>query len=108
RQQVGLTLDVSPVAPASDSQADADAARRVDADSHRFFLDPVLRGTYPIHLEAVEDGDLGLISAPIDFLGINYYRRILVQAGPAGDQAVLSAGVPGDSVESTGRPGGVT
>jgi beta-glucosidase len=107
RQQVGLTLDVSPVAPASDSQADADAARRVDADSHRLFLDPVLRGTYPIHLEAVEDGDLGLISAPIDFLGINYYRRILVQAGPAGDQTVLPDGVPVTSVNWPVQPDGL-
>ena len=107
QQVVGLTLDVSPVAPASDSQADADAARRVDADSHRLFLDPVLRGTYPIHLEAVEDGDLGLISAPIDFLGINYYRRILVQAGPAGDQTVLPDGVPVTSVNWPVQPDGL-
>ena len=107
RQQVGLTLDVSPVAPASDSQADADAARRVDADSHRLFLDPVLRGTYPIHLEAVEDGDLGLISAPIDFLGINYYRRILVQGGPTGDETVLPEGVPVTSVNWPVQPDGL-
>ncbi|MEV0799691.1 GH1 family beta-glucosidase [Kribbella sp. NPDC050281] len=106
-QQVGLTLDVSPVAPASDSQADADAARRVDVDSHRLFLDPVLRGTYPIHLDAVEDGDLGLISAPIDFLGINYYRRILVQAGPTGDETVLPEGVPVTSVNWPVQPDGL-
>ncbi|MFI6830221.1 GH1 family beta-glucosidase [Kribbella sp. NPDC050241] len=106
-QQVGLTLDVSPVAPASDSQADADAARRVDVDSHRLFLDPVLRGTYPIHLDAVEDGDLGLISAPIDFLGINYYRRILVQAGPTGDETVLPDGVPVTSVNWPVQPDGL-
>ena len=107
QQVVGLTLDVSPVAPASDSQADADAARRVDADSHRLFLDPVLRGTYPIHLEAVEDGDLGLISAPIDFLGINYYRRILVQGGPTGDETVLPEGVPVTSVNWPVQPDGL-
>jgi beta-glucosidase len=106
-QQVGITLDVSPVAPAGDSQADAEAAERVDVDSHKLFLDPVLRGTYPIHLDAVQDGDLALISAPIDFLGINYYRRILVQAGPNGDQTVLPEGVPVTSVNWPVQPDGL-
>ncbi|TCN38393.1 beta-glucosidase [Kribbella orskensis] len=109
-QQIGLTLDVSPVAPASDSQADVDAALRVDVDSHRLFLDPVLRGVYPVLLDAVESGDLALISAPIDFLGINYYRRILVQAAPTGDQqaeTVLPEGVPVTSVNWPVQPDGL-
>ncbi|HET6297925.1 MAG TPA: GH1 family beta-glucosidase [Kribbella sp.] len=109
-QQVGLTLDVSPVVPASDSQADVDAARRVDVDSHRLFLDPVLRGVYPVQLDCVEDGDLELISAPIDFLGINYYRRILVRAAPTGDQraeTILPEGVPVTAVNWPVQPDGL-
>jgi beta-glucosidase len=109
-QQVGITLDVSPVVPASDSQADADAAERVDIDSHRLFLDPVLRGEYPVHLDGVQEGDLALIGAPIDFLGINYYRRILVQAAPTAElqaETVLPEGVPVTSVNWPVQPDGL-
>ena len=66
-----------------------DAARRIDALHNRLFLDPVLRGSYPedlladtAHLDwqgghwhdVVHDGDLALISSPIDVLGVNYYH----------------------------------
>ncbi|WP_329001981.1 GH1 family beta-glucosidase [Kribbella sp. NBC_00709] len=107
-QQVGITLDVSPVAPVTDSPADVDAARRLDVDSHVLFLDPVLRGSYPIALDGVQDGDLALISAPIDFLGINYYRRILVQEGRTGEpETVLPDGVPVTSVNWPVQPDGL-
>ena len=116
-QQVGLTLDVSPVEPASDSAADRAAARRLDGDSHRLFLDPVLRGEYPSDvleqlggLDQVQVGDLSLISAPIDFLGINYYRRMLVravEAGPLQAEVVLPEGVPVTSVDWPVQPDGL-
>jgi beta-glucosidase len=107
-QQVGITLDVSPVAPATDSPADVDAARRLDVDSHVLFLDPILRGSYPVPLDAVQDGDLALIAAPIDFLGINYYRRILVQEGRTGEpETVLPEGVPVTSVNWPVQPDGL-
>jgi len=32
------------------------------------------------HREEVQDGDLGLIASPLDFLGINYYCRHLVRS----------------------------
>jgi beta-glucosidase len=101
---------VSPVVPATDSQADADAAQRVDIDSHRLFLDPVLRGSYPVHLDGVQDGDLALIGAPIDFLGINYYRRILVREAPTAElqaETVLPEGVPVTSVNWPVQPDGL-
>ncbi|WP_373300452.1 GH1 family beta-glucosidase [Amycolatopsis deserti] len=82
--QAGITLNLYPVRAASDSAADLDAARRVDGLQNRLFLDPVLRGRYPEDLLAdlepfglgscVRDGDLALIGAPIDQMGINYYR----------------------------------
>jgi beta-glucosidase len=116
-QSVGLTLDVSPVEGATSSDADKAAARRLDGDSHRLFLDPVLRGSYPEDVlerlgafEWVQDGDLPLISAPIDFLGINYYRRMLVQAsetGPLFAKTVLPEGVPVTSVDWPVQPDGL-
>ena len=79
--QLGITVNLYPVTPASESAADADAARRIDALANRFFLDPVLRGAYPADLVAdlrqvtdmghVRDGDLATISTPLDMVGIN-------------------------------------
>jgi len=83
--QLGITLNLSPVRPATDDPADAEAARRVDGNANRLYLDPLFRGSYPedvreLHgpdsdFSFVRDGDLEKISAPVDFLGINYYMR---------------------------------
>jgi beta-glucosidase len=86
--EVGITLDLVPMHPATGSDADRDAARAEDAIRNRWFLDPVLRGTYPSDAperlrrllpENAQD-DLPTIAAPIDFLGVNYYRRHVVRS----------------------------
>ncbi len=111
--QVGITLDLSPVDPASRSAEDIAAARRVDADSHRSFLDPVLRGTYPPEATgpaaAAEPGDLALIGGPIDFLGVNYYRRMLVRAsdGALRAEVIVPGGVPVTAVGWPIQPAGL-
>src|SRR4051812_45957734 len=78
----GVTLNMSPTDPASDDEADVDAARRADGLTNRIFLDTLLDGRYPADvLEAVRgvsdgahicDGDEAAIGVPLDFLGINY------------------------------------
>jgi beta-glucosidase len=91
--KVGITLDLSPSHPASDHETDIQAARLFDGMRNRLFLDPVLRGEYPTDiLELVEtlfpeeqifnQDDLKIISIPIDFLGINYYTREVIQHDP--------------------------
>ena len=89
--QVGITLNLYPVAGAHDGHGVDDAVRRIDGLSNRWFLDPVLRGSYPkdvvedvahvSDLAFVADGDLETISAPLDFLGVNYYTRHVVAPG---------------------------
>ncbi|MBN0049058.1 beta-glucosidase [Streptomyces actuosus] len=89
--EVSLTLNLAAVRPLTDGPADADAARRVDALANRVFLDPVFRGDYPEDLRAdtagltdwsfVRDGDLRIVSRPVDSLGINYYSPTVVAAG---------------------------
>ncbi|HKS47718.1 MAG TPA: GH1 family beta-glucosidase [Amycolatopsis sp.] len=92
--QAGITLNPYPVHPVDpDSPEDRDAARRIDNLQNRLFFDPVLLGRYPEDLlddlapfgfaDLVCDGDLELISAPIDQLGINYYRGYRVTGRPA-------------------------
>ena len=78
----GLALNLYPVA------GDADAVRRIDGLQNRIFMDPVFGRGYPQDVLAdvepwwpddlVRDGDLDTIAAPIDVLGINYYRGYLV------------------------------
>jgi beta-glucosidase len=86
--QVGITIDLVPMHPLTDAEADIDAARREDSARNLWFLDPVLRGAYPAEalerfgpmLPQVQDDDMRTIAAPLDFLGVNYYRRNIVHA----------------------------
>jgi beta-glucosidase len=89
---VGITHTLAPVHPITDSEADADAARRLDGLHNRVYTEPVLRGAYPddlawifggTDLSAIQAGDLEIIAAPLDFLGVNYYYANTVRAaGP--------------------------
>ena len=88
--QVSLALNAGVVRAVSDDPGDLDAARRIDGLLNRIFLDPVLRGSYPADVQAdtreisdwsfVRDGDLTVINAPIDAIGLNYYQPDLVGA----------------------------
>ncbi|NUR08282.1 MAG: beta-glucosidase [Nocardioidaceae bacterium] len=88
----GITLNLEPAQPVSDREADVEAARRSELLSNRIFTDPVLRGTYPDDAREVwgeasdlgflRDGDLAVTSAPLDFLGVNYYFPARIKAVP--------------------------
>ena len=89
--RIGITLDLTAVHPETASPADEAAALRLDGHHNRWFLDAIFRGRYPADmvelyeqhfgpLDAVGDGDLDLISEPLDFLGVNFYRPNLVRA----------------------------
>jgi beta-glucosidase len=90
--RVGITLNLTPAYPASGSDADRLAATRFDGFFNRWYLDPVHGRGYPTDmLEAygqpdlgIQDGDLKLIAAPTDFLGINYYSRGVVTHSDTG------------------------
>ncbi len=92
----GITLNLSDPLPATDSEADRAATARVDLVENRIFLSPLLRGEYPSDAAEfyagvtdfgfVRPGDLELISAPIDFLGINFYEQHSIVAD-SGDHA---------------------
>src|SRR5439155_426065 len=65
---------------------------RAHALGNVWFVHPALHGEYPkafpgdnpLDLMGVKSGDMELCRAPLDFLGINYYRRQLVSAIPPG------------------------
>jgi beta-glucosidase len=91
--RVGITQLLSDITPASDSEADRAAARRLDGYENRWFVETVLRGAYPrdmldwyqrqVPVGFIRDGDLPVIAAPTDFLGVNYYETKTVAADPA-------------------------
>ncbi|MFG1686706.1 GH1 family beta-glucosidase [Nonomuraea sp. NPDC049269] len=102
-RQVLITNNCTPVWPASGSAEDLAAADAYDTLHNRLFNDPILLGEYP-DLKAigalddvVRDGDLAVISTPLDGLGINYYNPTRIGA-PADD------GLPFTDLGVTGYP----
>ncbi len=95
--RVGVSVDLEAAQAATDAPRDVAAARAFDGHRNRWFLDPLFRGAYPADVlerlapdePPVQDGDLARISAPIDFLGVNYYqRRVVAEGNGAGWQFV--------------------
>lgn len=91
--RVGIVLNQSVIDPADpDRPGDVDVARRVDATLNRLFLDPVIHGRYhPDTVAAftsrgieipVRDGDMAVIEARVDFVGVNYYHGDAVSDRP--------------------------
>ncbi|MET7671269.1 GH1 family beta-glucosidase [Micromonospora luteifusca] len=89
--RIGPALNLHPCYPADDSPQAAAAARLYDSYENRLYLDSLLRGSYPHDLladlgpqsrmvQGVRDGDLAIISAPIDLLAVQYYTPIYVTA----------------------------
>jgi beta-glucosidase len=92
--QVGIALNFTASVAASASPADRDAARWFDGYFNRWFLDAVTGRGYPADMVAdytaaghlpdgmamVQPGDLAIVAAPLDFLGVNYYTREVQRA----------------------------
>ncbi|MFI1400652.1 GH1 family beta-glucosidase [Streptomyces sp. NPDC020681] len=83
-RKFSVALNFSPVLLEVNDEEHREAARKFDGLHNRWFLDAVTGRGYPAdvlddlaHLRALEpvlrDGDFALMSAPIDWLGVNYY-----------------------------------
>ena len=90
--QIGIIHGIADIQPASGAPADVRAASRTDNHFNGLFLDPIMLGRYPSDLvewwggafPEVPDGDLEVISTPMDFVGIDYYCRSVVADDPDG------------------------
>jgi beta-glucosidase len=88
RSALGIVLNLAPVYPATPSAEDEAAARLEDGKLRRWYTDALFKAQYPQdmleHLAAdaphTEPGDLAAIAQPMDFLGVNYYSRMVVSA----------------------------
>jgi beta-glucosidase len=99
--RVGIVNNLSPVAAASDSEADQAAARRADGHTNRWWLDPIHGRGYPqdmVDLYGVDlpirPGDLETIAAPLDWLGLNYYFGEVVTDNPDQGRPPFARPVP--------------
>lgn len=114
--KVGIVLNLSPAWPVTDGDADRDAARNFDGLFNRWYLDPLFRGAYPEdavndrvrrghlrdgELPFVRRGDMEAIATPMDFLGVNYYSRTGIKAGPDGEPVGVPM-VPRDELTEMG------
>jgi beta-glucosidase len=90
--QIGITLNLTPMHPASDREEDILSARRMDLMWNRWFLDPILKGSFPqefidllsesrVFLD-VDSEHMKKIGSKIDFLGVNYYTRNIIAYEP--------------------------
>ena len=84
--RIGIAVNIQPKYPATDTPEDIAAARRANAWRNQQFLDAIILGRMPDELPAIfgrewrglSDEDVKLIHQPIDFIGLNYYTRLVV------------------------------
>lgn len=90
---IGITLNLVPAYPKSESFSDLLAASNANGFSNRWFLDPIFKGSYPFDMvnlyatrsanfDFIKEGDFDIIGEKCDFLGVNYYNRSLVEFDP--------------------------
>ncbi len=89
--KIGIMLNIYPIYPATDSEEDRAAAFRFDRFHNGWFSEPVLKGEYPADVRAmfgpsappIRPGDMELIGVPLDFVGLNYYSRMVIAHDPS-------------------------
>ena len=103
--QVGITFVLNPIYAADERAETVRDVALANEFSNGWFLDPIYRGTYPerffehmaLNPPPIQPGDLESIAAPLDFLGVNNYSRILVrgmQEQPLADQFESVSPIP--------------
>ena len=90
--EIGIIIDSENSMPFSNSDEDLEAHKRYYEQDTALFTEPLFNGKYPENLmewigpmaPKVEEGDLEIISQPMDYLGVNYYRSVLISFDPQG------------------------
>ncbi|WP_342415570.1 GH1 family beta-glucosidase [Paenibacillus sp. FSL R10-2782] len=90
--QIGIAPNVSWAVPYSTSEEDKAACARTVSLHSDWFLQPIYQGSYPQFLVdwfamqgatvPIQEGDMDIISEPIDLIGINYYAMSVNRFNP--------------------------
>ncbi|MEE6308505.1 GH1 family beta-glucosidase [Plantactinospora veratri] len=90
--RIGPALNLHPCYPADDTAPGAtEATRLYDGYENRLYLDSIFKGAYPADVladlgpqsrmvQGIRDGDLSIISSPVDLLAVQYYTPLYVTA----------------------------
>lgn len=83
--RIGTTHNVASARPVTSKSEDVTAARKFEQIWNWVFLDPLFGHGYPSGFAdkvapLIKEGDLDLIAADPDFLGVNYYCRVPIEA----------------------------
>jgi beta-glucosidase len=90
-KELGIVTVLKDMQAASSAPEDVAATRIEDALFNRWYMDGLFKGQYPEdlvailepHLPARWQDDLGVVSRPLDWIGINYYTRQICQHDPS-------------------------
>ena len=86
--KIGITLNFTPSFPASDSEQDKLAAQNRDGYANRWFIDGVLKGSFPqdtialykeLGITLPDFEDAASMCEKLDFVGVNYYFTEVVR-----------------------------
>ncbi len=84
QNEIGVILNITPVYPATQSEADIKAANECDAIFNRSYIDPMVKGEYnQLFNQILENYELKpevnatdheiILKNTVDFVGLNYY-----------------------------------
>ncbi len=81
----GIVLDFAPPEPANDTDANRKKVEEMWQQGGALFIDPLLRAHHSTAVQpaleeagvVVQPGDMALIAQHLDFMGINFYRRMM-------------------------------
>jgi len=88
KSDAGIVLNFTPCFANSDDPANQQASDIADGWDNRWYVEPIAGKGYPRETveslgwnqKEVQPGDMDIIAAPIDFMGVNYYTRQSVRA----------------------------
>jgi beta-glucosidase len=89
--RAGITLNMGCNMPLTGSAADQAAAADAIDDMYEWFVPPILTGAYSSRLPQppnIQPGDMALVGARNDFLGVNYYTPTRFSAAAGRPEAV--------------------
>ncbi|MDW3687352.1 family 1 glycosylhydrolase [Cupriavidus sp. CV2] len=97
--RIGTTINLQPVRAEGNRPENEPAARMADILWNRAFLDPLYGKGYPAAIlpmlaPVIKPGDMDIVSAKPDFLGMNYYSRIYVKSAQGAPLGIDQGNAP--------------
>lgn len=104
--EAGIVLNFTPFYANSDSESDKRATKLAHDHHNDWYIKPLMHGCYPElishipseHRPPIQEGDMDIIAASLDYLGVNYYTRAKVKDDGSADPCQLP---PPEGCETT-------